>query len=621
MRPRSEFRPLVTLLLLAITACGAGAQAPTVDRIDPPNWWTGMRWDSVQLMVYGSHLDGVAARFVGAEGAVPEVVAVHPAASPRYAFIDVRLPDGLAPGEYTLELVRDGDTARVAYPVRARETAGPRHQGFSAADVIYLAMPDRFADGDPDNNRVDGMRDEYDRSRPGARHGGDLQGIIDHLDYLEDLGVTALWLNPVLENRGRGSYHGYAATDLYAIDARLGTNQDYRRLVAEAHRRGIKVIFDHVNNHIGIAHPWIGDLPTASWLNGSVDDHLTDAHYKLSVSDPHADSGSIQALKRFWFVDGMPDLNQHDPFLATYLIQNTLWWIEYTGLDGIREDTYPYPFQDFLADWAAAILAEYPDLNIVGEIWDGAPAYVALFQQSSPLPRDFETNLQTVMDFPLSDAWRAYMAGTGSLEGVYRVLAQDFLYGDPASVMTLVDNHDMPRALYVADGNVRKVKQALTMLLTTRGIPQILYGTEIGMVGGESHVELRADMPGGFPGDERSVFDPEGRTPEEADMFDFLQQLLHLRQEHPALTRGDLTHYPPQWNNNVYRYLRSTPEETILVVVNGYEDARRVDLSELADRLPARGRFVDLMTGRELTIDLGRGVDVEGWGVRVLQVR
>ena len=612
-------RPLALLVLLLAASAGiASAQAPTVDRIDPPGWWTGMRWDPVQLMLYGENLDDVAARFVETG---PEVVAVHPAASASYAFIDIRLPDDLAPGRYTLELARGGDTARVSYPIEARAPLEGRNQGFSAEDAVYLVMPDRFANGDPANDRVEGMRDEYDPSHPGMRHGGDLQGIIEHMDYLADLGVTALWLNPVLENRGRVSYHGYAATDLYRIDPRLGTNEDYRRLVREAHRHGLKVIFDHISNHIGVEHPWVADPPTDRWLNGSVDDHLSDKHYLMAIGDPHADSRTREMLERFWFVDGMPDLNQEDPLLATYLIQNMLWWLEYTGLDGIREDTYPYPDQRFLADWARAILAEYPSLNIVGEIWNGAPAYIARFQQGTPLPRDFETHLPTVMDFPLGDAWRAYLRGTGTLEGVYQVLAQDFLYADPSRLMTLVDNHDMPRALYLTDGDPRKVKQALTMLLTTRGIPQILYGTEIGMVGGESHIELRADMPGGFPGDERSVFEPEGRTAEEADMFDHVRRLLHLRKRHPALTRGELIHYPPTWNDQTYRYLRRTDDETVLVLVNGYEEGRTLDLTELASHLPPDGRLVDLLTGEEEPIDLDGGVAVGGWEARVLLVR
>ncbi|MFW5947340.1 MAG: alpha-amylase family glycosyl hydrolase [Gemmatimonadota bacterium] len=617
IRPARLAAFFAACLVALCCAAGAAAQAPTVDRIEPANWWTGMHRDTVQLMVYGENLDGITARF--ADGG-PEVVATHDAASASYAFVYVHVPADLAPGSYALELARDGGSRAVNYPILAREPREGRHRGFGPEDVVYLIMPDRFANAVPANDVVAGLPDEHDRSVPGARHGGDLQGIIEQLDYLDDLGVTALWLNPVLENAAVGTYHGYAATDLYRIDPRLGTNEDYRRLVREAHARGLKVIFDHIANHIGIEHPWMDDLPTGTWIHGTVEDHLSESHYMMSVSDPYAPPAVEEALKEFWFVDGMPDLNQEDPLLADYLIQNMIWWIEYTGLDGVREDTYPYAHQAFLADWAAAILREYPDFNIVGEIWKNEPAFTALFQRGTPLPRDFETNLPTVMDFALADAWREYMAGQGSLEGVYQVLAQDFLYASPDSVMTLIGNHDMPRSAFIAEDRA-KVKQALAMLLTTRGIPQILYGTEIGMVGGESHVELRADMPGGWPDDERSVFTAEGRTPAEAEMFDYLRRLLHVRQRHPALTRGELIHFAPAWNNNVYRYLRRTEDETVLVVVNGYDDDRIVALDDVAPHLPGDARFTDLMTGEPASFDPADGVPVDGWGVRLLLVR
>jgi glycosidase len=613
----APFPALAAAVLAVALASPAIAQAPVVEKVEPANWWTGMQWDTVQLMVYGDGLNGITARFPG-DG--PRVLATHEAASPSYVFVDIHVPADLVPGTYALELSRDGETTTVDYPVLARESTEGRHQGFGPEDVVYLLMPDRFANANPANDRVEGLPDELDRSIPGARHGGDLEGVMERLDYLADLGVTALWLNPVLENRMRGSYHGYAATDLYRVDPRFGTNEDYRRLVEEAHARGLKVIFDHISNHIGAGHPWMEDLPTETWLNGSVEDHLSEKHYMMAIADPYTPPATEEMLKTFWFVDGMPDLNQTDPFLATYLIQNMIWWIEYTGLDGIREDTYPYPDQAFLADWAEAILAEYPELNIVGEIWIGEPALTAVFQKGTPLPRDFETNLPTVMDFALSDAWRAYMTGQGTLQGVYSVIAQDFLYGDPFNLMTFVDNHDMPRAMFVADGDRRKVKQGLAMLLTTRGIPQILYGTEIGIVGGESHVELRADMPGGWPGDQRDAFTAAGRTDGEAEIFDYLRRLLHLRRDHPALAVGELIHFPPTWNNNTYSYLRTTDGETILVVVNGYEGERMIGLEEVAPHLPADARLVDLMDDEAEPLPIGGGVPVPGWGTRILRV-
>ena len=583
-----------------------------------------MPGQTVQLMLYGDGLHGLMAQFP--DGG-PQVMAVHTVANPRYAFVDVHLPDDLAPGTYPLTLRAKGQATTLDYPLLARADTAGRHQGFGLGDVIYLITPDRFANGNSTNDHVpnEGLLDEYDPSNPGMRHGGDLQGIIDRLGYLADLGVTALWLNPVLENSGRVSYHGYAATDLYRIDPRFGTNADYQRFVAEAHRHGLKVIFDHVNNHIGVRHPWVSDPPTPTWFNDP-DNTLPPSHYKLATTDPHADPASVARLREFWFVAGMPDLNQRDPFLATYRIQNTLWWIEYAGLDGIREDTYPYPDQDFLADWAATILGAYPRFNIVGEIWEGMPSYLALYQTESYLPRDFETNLPAIMDFPLGDAFRAYLRSEKPLLEVYKILSQDFLYTDPDNLLTLFDNHDMTRGIYEAQGDTRKLKQVLAMLLTMRGIPQLLYGTEINMRGGASHVELRADMPGGFPGDTRDAFTPEGRTAEENDVFDFTRHLLHLRKQHPALTHGRTVHYPPRfireapWRLDVYTYLRTHGDDQVLMIVNGHDELRTESLDRLAHQLPSNARFTDLMTGEPVSVDLAAGVPIPARGFRLLAI-
>jgi glycosidase len=611
-------RTSTLVLLLVLLVPTTVAQPVTVDKVEPPNWWTGMEWNEVQLMLYGEHLDGLTARFKQ-EG--PDVTAVHTVPNASYSFVDVHIPEGTQPGQYELILTKGQQRTSIRYPIRAREHSETEHQGFGPSDTVYLITPDRFANGDPSNDRVETMPDEYDPTKPGMRHGGDLQGIIDHLDYLQDLGVTTLWLNPVLENRGENSYHGYATTDYYRVDPRFGTNAQYKRLVDEAHRRGLKVIFDHINNHIGIEHPWIGNLPRKSWLNGSVEHHHRRKHYKMSVTDPHADPESEKLLETFWFVDSMPDLNQRDPLLADYLIQNTLWWIEYSGLDGIREDTYPYPDQEYMADWAEAILTEYPDFNIVGEIWEDEPAVTAMYQAESRLPRNFETNLPTVMDFALSTAFRDYLRGDGKLQDVYKVFAQDFLYTDTDNLMTLMDNHDMPRGIYVADGNTQKLKQVLTMLLTTRGIPQILYGTEINMMGGESHVELREDFPGGFPDDERNAFTEAGRTAEENDVFNHLQTLLHLRNKHAALTQGRMVHYPPTYQSDVYTYVRSTKADTLVVAVNGHEEARSVDLSELSEWIPEGSTLMDLLTNETVPMSATRTIDVGKWDALVLDVQ
>lgn len=569
-------------------------------------------------MLYGEALDGLTAAFTDPR---LQVRAVHSLPNPTYTFIDITIPATLPPGTYTLALTRGGSTTTVAYPILQREPTAGRHQGFDTEDVVYLITPDRFANGNPDNDRVDGILDEYDPSKDHMRHGGDLQGIIDRLGYLQDLGITALWPMPILENNIRMSYHGYQATDLYRIDPRYGTNADFKRLVSEAHRHGIKFIFDHVSNHIGVAHPWIDNLPTPTWINGTKEEHLRQKHYKMSTTDPYADPYSDTLLRSFWFVDSMPDLNQRDPYLATYLIQNSIWWIEYTGMDGLREDTYPYPDQGFLADWAGAILREYPDFNIVGEIWENKPAYLALFQKDSKLPRTFETNLPCVMDFALTDAWRAYLAGEGTLYDVYRILAQDFLYTDPSNLLTFFDNHDMTRGIYVADGETRKLKQVLAMLLTTRGIPQLLYGTEINMRGGASHVQLRADFPGGFPGDTRDAFTEAGRTDAENDVFTYLRTLLHLRKQHKALTQGSLMHYQPTpWREDIYTYVRTHGEDQILVIVNGKDETQQADLTELAHWLPATATLTNLITNQPHTLPADFKLAIDPWATLILKV-
>ena len=606
---------LSLILALFLTAGPLHAQSPEIHKVEPPNWWVGMNLSQVQLMVYGSDLAG--AQVTSADARL-RIVGVHTLESPNYAFVDVLVPDDLPQGTYGFSLRTAVGEAAFEWEIRGRESPEGRHQGFSRDDVVYLITPDRFSDGDPSNNAIAGLSEEVDRSRHGARHGGDLQGLINHLDYLVDLGVTALWLNPVLENNGRNSYHGYAATDLYEVDARFGGNQAYREFVDEAHARGLKVIFDHVNNHIGINHAWMGDLPAASWINASPEAPRT--HYKFAPVDPYADPYSADRLKGFWFVSGMPDVNQADPFVATYRIQNTLWLIEYFGLDGIREDTYPYPDQDFLNRWEAAILDQYPRFNIVGEIWEGVPGYLAAFQRGSTLPGAVGTNLPTVMDFALTDAMRAYITGEGALRDLYKVLTQDFLYPDPDNLMTFFDNHDMSRVILEAQGNPLRVRQMMAMLLTTRGIPQLLYGSEINMMGGASHVELRADMPGGFPGDSRSVFTREGRTEEENAMFDFTRALLHARKAHPALRQGRLVQYPPDYGKHIYSYLRLTENETILVMINGYESSQTIDLSEMAWRWPAEITLRDVVTGRVEAIRVSDGYPIESLGVRVMEV-
>jgi glycosidase len=589
---RKHLQIAITILATAFCLKPALAQPLSVEKVEPPNWWVGMKCNRIQLMLYGDNLKGIEAKFDRPE---VEVSAVHTAANPSYAFVDIEIPADMSPGTYVL-VVRNGkDHAAIDFPVLGRNSDPRRHGGFGPRDVVYLITPDRFCNGDASNDRAEDHFDEFDANDPHKRHGGDLQGIIDRLGYLQDLGVTALWLNPVLENDGRQSYHGYKTTDYYRIDPRLGSNEDYRRLVTEAHKRGLKVIFDHINNHIGINHPWVKNLPGDDWLNGTVENHLSNKHYIPSVFDPHADERTREMLRTFWFVDEMPDLNQKNPYLARYLIQNTLWWIEFSGMDGIREDTYPYPDPAFLSEWERAILTEYPNFNIVGEIWAKSSALISRFQRSTALPKEFETNLPAVMDFPLMTAYRDFIQGKGTLKDIHEVFAQDFLYGDTDNLMTFIDNHDTPRAFYIVEGKSGRVKLCLAMLLTARGIPQLLYGTEIGMLGGRRHVDLRADFPGGFPGDKRSAFTRTGRTEKENEVFDYLRALLRLRKQHPALSVGEMTHMVPK--DEVYMYLKQYKEEKILVIVNGNERQQRIDLNEAGHWFNGAKSLQNLISG------------------------
>ena len=600
--------------LLAITA--SHAQPVAVTRIDPPHWWTGMQHHEIQLMVYGNNLGRISARSGSDALRVLRSIAVD---NPSYAFVEIDIPPGTPPGTYPLVLANASDSIVINYPVVARKSPTNRFKGFTSADALYLITPDRFANGDTTNDVTPAMQEQTDRANPIGRHGGDIQGIIDHLDYLNDLGVTALWVNPLVENNTpRLSYHGYSATDHYTIDPRFGTNHLYQTLVNQAHRRGLKVIMDHVNNHISINHPWMKNLPTPDWLNGTVADHQISHHYNVQVNDIHADPTAKVNAEHAWFNDEMPDLNQRNPLVATYLIQNTLWWIESAGIDGIREDTYAYSNPEFLSDWAAAILREYPSFNIVGEVWISDPAFLAPFQHDSFFPKRRDSNLPAVTDFGLLEAFTQVFGGGASLQTLYNCLAKDFLYPHANNLMTFLDNHDTRRIMFLTDGDIKRTQLGLTILLTTRGIPQILYGTEIGMAGGKDHGDIRSDFPGGFPGDTVDAFAERGRTPAAREMFRHTRTLLRLRKEHPALTRGTLVHYPPV--DEAYIYFRETEGDTILVVANNSKIARSVSLRSQRNKLPKGIDLHNLLTGAVLHSATAQEIDVPGSSALIFQL-
>ena len=430
-----------------------------------------------------------------------------------------------------------------------------------------------------------------------------MKGIINHLNYFNELGVTALWLTPILENNTSMSYHGYAATNLYKVDPRIGSNELYKVLVEKAHAAGLKIIYDHVSNHVSTNHPWVIDPPMKDWINGTQENHLSIWHDKMTYWDIHGKQITEEHLTKGWFVNEMADLNQQNPFVKNYLIQNTIWWIEYAGIDGIREDTYPYVDPDFTSRWAKEILNEYPSLNIVGEVWIGETAFLAPYQKDSKLNIKFNTNLPVVTDFALQNAYQDFLLGKSNLYSIYDVLAKVYLYKNPNDLLIFVDNHDMSRAMFKASGNVEKVKMVFTHLLTTRGIPQIFYGTEIGMVGNEKDGVLRADFPGGFPGDSTNAFTAAGRNENQNELFLFFKNLISTRKKYQSLSSGELHHIPPR--DNVYLYTRKYKDEKTLVILNGNDSEKEADIKLIEDLCGKVSTVYDISNNK--TIDITSG--------------
>ena len=577
-------KKIVLGICLLASAIAVKAASVKIDRIEPTDWYVGLKNPQVQLMVYGQGIRDVAKVTTDYPGVV--IDSVVRLDSPNYLLLYMNLKNA-QPGEMTLKF----DGRKVKYQLKQREMSGDKRMGFSIADVLYLLMPDRFAQGKNHNPQVKGMRPyTEDRKKPSLRHGGDLEGIREHLDYFKELGVTALWLTPVLENDSPdmdqwSTYHGYATTNYYRVDPRFGTNEDYRRLVDEAHQKGLKVVMDMIFNHSGFEHPWTHDMPSKDWLNlpewlekskGTSDPRGTNflqTSYKLTpVLDPYASEVDMRETVEGWFVTTMPDLNQKNPHLMRYLIQNSIWWIETIGIDGIRMDTYPYAYREPMAQWMKELDEEYPNFNTVGETWVTEPAYTAAWQKDSKLS-DVNTYLKTVMDFSFQEKldsakheetdhwWRG-------MNRLYNSFCYDYLYPNPSSVMAFIDNHDTDRFLGNGKDSLA-LKQALALLLTVNRIPQLYYGTEIMMNGTKRRSDgyVRKDFPGGFPGDTHNAFTKEGRTRSEAAMFNWLSRLLHWRNGNETIIRGYQTQFIP--HNGIYVIARRWHRNTVMTIING----------------------------------------------------
>lgn len=589
--------------ILAVIPVWANASPYQIEHVEPMNWWVGMKRPDLQIMVHGEKIAELAPAltFPGVR-----IVGVERTDNPNYLFVNLHIGKEAKPGEVDLQFRRGtAIVTRHRYQLQARRPQSAQRSSFDSSDAIYLLMPDRFANGRPEND-VAGMREGVDRADPNKRHGGDLAGMQSQLDYIQALGFTMIWPTPLLENnQPTYSYHGYSLTDYYKIDPRFGTNEDFRRYVAAANARGLGVIHDIVLNHIGTGHWWMQDMPARDWINHGKTFVPTNNQHTVA-QDIHVAPEEKARFFDGWFVETMPDLNQRNKLVARYLIQNTLWWIEYANLSGIREDTYSYSDPAFLNDWNRALTEEFPHMNVVGEEMDARPHMVAYWQKGVVNRDGYRSELPTMMDFPLTDtAPEALTAPESSGQGlirIYEILAAAYLYADPMKLMVFPDNHDRPRILAQVDNNVDLMKTNLILMATTRGIPQVFYGTEV-LIGSPKQRNdgvLRADMPGGWAGDKVSAFIGAGLSERQRDMQNFVRALFNWRKASSAVKRGKLTHYLPR--DGSYVYFRHDDMQTVMVVLNKNAGETRLDLTRFAGVIKNARSARSVLTGASVDL-------------------
>lgn len=581
-----------------------------VQKIEPEFWWSGMKNTELQLLVYGKNISELQPEF-SPQIPIKEVLKVE---NPNYLFITIDTK-GVQPGKVELNFKKGKKSVqKFDYEFKQRNPNSAQRKGFDSSDVIYLLMPDRFANGNPGNDSHPDVTEKSNRNDIGGRHGGDIQGIIDNLDYLNDLGATTIWSTPLTEdNEKTYSYHGYASSDLYKIDPRYGTNNDYVKLSQELHKRNMKLIMDFVPNHWGLHHWLIQDLPSKDWIHywKEGDEGFQRSNYiQTSQFDPNASQIDAKGCMDGWFDTTMPDMNHNNPLVINYLVQNAIWWIEYADLDGIRIDTYPYNDKKGITEWAKSVMDEYPNFNMMGEILMHSTPHIAYWQRNSKIGeiQNFNSHLPSVMDFPLHDilALTFNEAQTDWNKGMMRIyehLSNDFLYPDINNLLILTGNHDVQRINESFDGNADKYKLALTLIMTMRGIPQIYYGDEIGMRGDKSigDGDIRRDFPGGWKGDVNNAFTESGRTAEQKEYFDFTKKLLNWRKGSQAIHIGKTLHFVPQ--DNVYVYFRYTEKESVMVVLNNSEKDQTIDLKRFMEGIKDFTKGKDIISGKEINLN------------------
>ncbi len=605
----------ITLLAIIISTTGISLAQYEIDHADPPFWWNGMNNPRLTITFHGKNIAGLNP-VVAQQGITVETITRT--GNPNYLFVELLLNNTAKPGNVKIDFYKDKKPVLThLFEIKQRTDSSSQRESFGPQDVVYLLMPDRFANGNVTNDQVEGLTEKPDRQNPNGRHGGDIQGIIDHLDYLKDLGITSIWTTPLLEdNLPVYSYHTYAVTDLYKIDGRYGSNVDYVRLADECHKRGIKLIMDMVPNHCGSNHWWMKDLPMSDWVHQFPE--FTRTNYNIATwNDPHAARSDRELNEKGWFDVTMPDLNQNNPLMLTYLKQNAIFWVEYAKLDGIRVDTYPYNDKWKIAEWTRAIREEYPNLNIMGECWQHHPSEIAYWQTGVKNFDQYDSFLPTIMDFPLHDVFLSAFQDPNGAAKFYNNYVTDYLYADWNHILVLLDNHDTQRFSEQIGFDINRYKLGVAHLLTTRGIPQIYSGIEI-MMGGEKNKgdgDIRRDFPGGWPGDIRNAFVADGRTQAENEAFNYLRTLLNYRKVNPVLHTGKMIQYIPQ--QNVYIYFRINEQKTVMVVMNMSNNSQELSMARFDECLKGARQARDVVSGKTWNLD---DLKVDSHGVFVLEI-
>ena len=617
----------MAIAVAGMVSCGGGTDfdpasvsdaGSRIERVEPLSWWTEMK-TPLQLLVKGEDISSWDVSIEGGKGV--EVSAVHKADSPDYLFVDVKISGNAGPGTYYIVFRNGSETFKYPYEIAARQEGSAARKSFTTADMIYLIMPDRFANGDPSNDATDDTAEKPDRKEFFGRHGGDIQGIIDHLDYIAGLGATAIWNTPLLlDNEPEGSYHGYACADYYHVDPRFGSNGLYREFVEKAHEKGLKVIMDIVTNHCGTAHWWMQDLPFKDWIHVFPEYTGTNVCFSTNM-DPNASQYDLNLQESGWFVPSMPDMNLNNPYVLNYFKQWAVWWIEYSGLDGFRVDTYPYNEKEPMSEWCAAILNEYPDFNIVGECWTSSIPQLAYWQGGNANKDGFDSHLPSIMDFPLQEAiWKGVptdsQAWGEGMTKVYDCLSHDFVYHDLSKMMIFPGNHDTDRIGDVLKHNADRHRIVMAMMATMRGIPQIFYGDEMMFVSkdrSQGHGGLRVDFPGGWQGDEVNLFTEEGRASAAvntdgkpvakgfaADMHDYTQKLFQWRKDKKVIHDGKTMHFLTR--DNTYAYFRYDDTDAVFVYINNSRGKKNIPWSHYAEIAEGLHDGRNVITGESIQV-------------------